>query len=104
MKRREFMMRGAGTALLGALPLGATAGWSGPLLDDPEAWVGRTFRIEDGTELTLAAVETLPTDGRSRQARLQFTVGAGSPPREGTHALRCGVERESLFLQSGRDG
>ena len=104
MKRRDFMMRTARTALLGAMPLGAAAGWRGPLLDDPEAWIGRTFRMDDGTDLTLASVEMLPTDGRSKQARLQFKVAAGAAPREGTHALRCGVEEEALFLQNGREG
>lgn len=104
MKRRDFMRRSAGTALLGALPLAATAGWHGALLDDPEAWIGREFRLADGTGLTLAAVEQLPADGYSRQARLQFKLMSGSAPREGTHALRCGIEEESLFLQAGREG
>lgn len=104
MKRRDFLMRSAGTAVLGAMPLGATAGWRGPLLDDPQAWLGREFRLADGSRLTLAAVEQLPTDGRSKQARLQFRVQSGTAPREGSHALSCGVEEETLFLQAGRDG
>lgn len=104
MKRREFIRRSAGTALLGAIPLGAAAGWRGPLLDDPDAWLGRVFRLADGSELELAAVERLPFDGRSQQARLQFRLVAGTAPREGTHALQCGLDAEELFLQPGRTG
>lgn len=104
MKRRDFMLRAAGTAALGAVPLGAAAGWRGPLLDDPSGWIGKVFRLPDGSHMTLAAVEQLADDRVSKQMRLQFHVLSGSAPREGTHALNCGVEQEMLFLQSGREG
>jgi hypothetical protein len=104
MKRRDFMLRSSGAALLGAMPLAASASWRGPLLDDPQAWIGREFRLADGSLLSLDAVESVPSDARSTQFRLQFRAVAGSTPREGSHALRCGFDEEVLFLQPGRDG
>jgi hypothetical protein len=104
MKRRDFMLRSSSAALLGAMPLAASATWRGPLLDDPQAWIGREFRLADGSVLSLHAVEALPSDGRSTQFRLQFRTFAGASPREGSHALRCGFDEEVLFLQPGSAG
>lgn len=104
MKRRDFVLRTTGAALLGAVPLGAAAALRGSLLDDPVAWLGTTFRLSDGGYLELADVESLAGDQYSRQVRLQFRVLAGAVPREGTHALACGSGEEMLFLQAGRSG
>ncbi|MGQ0800604.1 MAG: hypothetical protein ACT4NL_10905 [Pseudomarimonas sp.] len=104
MKRRDFMLRSAGSVMLGAAPLGAAAAWHGALLDDPQSWIGREFRLADGSQLALAAVEPVANDRDSIQMRLQFRVVSGSTPREGSHALSCGFDEETLFLQPGRDG
>ena len=104
MQRRDFMLRSASAALLGAVPLGASAALRGSLLDDPLAWVGTTFRLRDGSFLELADVESVASDRYSRQLRLQFRVLAGAAPREGTHALECGWRQERLFLQDGHEG
>lgn len=104
MKRRDFLVRSAGAAVLAAAPLGVGAAWSGPLLDDPNAWIGRRFQLADGSQLALAGVEHVLGDRHSTQFRLRFTVVSGTAPREGIHALRCGLDEEALFLQSGREG
>ena len=104
MKRRDFVVRSAGAAVLGAVPLGAVAALRGSLLDDPKAWLGTTFRLPDGSYLELADVEALAGDRYSRQVRLQFRMLTGAAPREGTHALECGSGEETLFLQAGREG
>lgn len=104
MKRREFVLRSAGAALLSAIPLGVAAAVRGSLLDDPLAWIGKVFRLADGSHLELADVERLAGDSHSTQYRLQFRTVSGAVPREGTHALSCGWNDERLFLQSGRQG
>ena len=104
MKRREFLLRSAGAALLGAVPLGVAAAVRGSLLDDPLAWIGTRFTLADGCALELAGVEQLPGDRHSTQLRLQFRTLAGSAPCEGTHALRSGWSEDALFLQAGREG
>lgn len=104
MKRRDFLTRSAGAALLASAPVAIAAGWRGRLLDDPQAWIGRGFHTPDGLELELVAVEMLPDDGRTRQARLLFELRGGELPRDGVHRLQCGLEQEELFLQRGRRG
>lgn len=104
MKRRDFLVRSAGAVVLAAAPLGASGAWSGPLLDDPDAWIGRRFDLADGSQIVLAGVERVAGDRYSSQFRLTFNVVSGTAPREGTHALRCGLDEEALFLQSGREG
>jgi len=104
MKRREFLKRSAGAALLGAVPVGVAAAARGPLLDDPQAWIGARFGLADGSLLELARVEPVAFDAASSQWRLQFRVLAGAAPREGLHALACGLGGEELFLQAGREG
>ena len=104
MKRRDFLVRSAGAALLGAVPFGIAAAVRGSLLDDPLAWVGTRFRAAEGVVLELAGVEQLACDRHSTQLRLQFRSVAGSVPREGTHVLASGWGEEALFLQTGRDG
>lgn len=104
MKRRDFLVRSAGAALLGAIPFGVAAAMRGSLLDDPLAWVGTRFRAADGAVLELANVEQLACDRHSTQVRLQFRTIAGNAPGEGTHVLASGWSEEALFLQSGRDG
>lgn len=104
MKRREFVVRSAGAALLGALPVGAMAASRGALLDDPQAWLGARFRTGQGSLLELADVERLAGDRHTTQWRLGFRVVEGAAPAEGTHVLACGSREDALFLQAGRQG
>jgi hypothetical protein len=104
MQRRDFMLRSAGAALLGAIPFGASAALRGPLLEDPLAWLGTMFRLPDGSRIELAGVEPVVGDRLSTQVRLQFRTVSGSAPREGTHVLAAGWHEELLFLQAGREG
>lgn len=104
MKRRDFLVRSAGAALLGALPAAMASNLRGPLLDDPAAWIGTTFRTTGGARLTLAAVEQLGGDRHTTQLRLQFRVLTGDAPGEGTHVLASGWSEQALFLQCGREG
>ena len=104
MKRRDFMLRSSAAALVGAIPVAANAAMRGPLVEDPLAWVGKVFRLADGSLLELARVEPVASDRISTQFRLQFHMLAGDAPREATHALCCGFDEEALFLQPGREG
>ena len=104
MKRRDFLVRSAGAALLGAVPFGVVRAARGTLLDDPVAWIGAEFRLADGTRLELADVEQVAGGRQSAQARLQFRTVAGSTPVEGTHTLASAWCEEPLFLQAGREG
>lgn len=104
MKRRDFLLRSAGAALLGAVPLCVAAASRGSLLDDPQGWIGTRFGLGDGSTLELARAERVSGDAQSSQWRLQFRTVTGNDPREGTHALACGFREESLFLQAGREG
>jgi hypothetical protein len=104
MKRREFVLRSGGAALLGAIPLGAAAAVRAPLLEDPAAWIGTRFTLSDGSRLELTGVEAVARDHLSTQSRLQFRTVSGTTPREGLHALSAAWDEQSLFLQSGREG
>lgn len=104
MKRREFVLRSGGAALLGAIPLSAAATARAPLLDDPAAWIGTRFTLSDGSRLELTGVESVARDLVSTQSRLQFRTVSGTPPCEGLHALSTAWDGESLFLQAGREG
>ena len=106
MKRRDFVVHSAGLAVLGAIPLGATAAPTsrhGTLLENPEAWVGTSFRLANGNRLKLVNVKPLADDGQSTQYRLQFRSRSGAMP-EGTYALDCGWCTEQLFLHPGIEG
>lgn len=104
MKRREFLVRSAGAALLAATPLGMAAAMRGSLLEEPQAWVGSEFRLADGSRITLAGVEQLACDRHTTQLRLQFHTVSGAAPAEGTHVLTSGWRDEPVFLQAGHAG
>jgi hypothetical protein len=104
VKRRHFLIRSAGAALCAAVPLGAAAALRGSLLDDPESWLGQTFRLPDGARLELARVERRALDRHATQWRLQFRKLAGDSPAEGMHALASTWREEQVFLQDGREG
>lgn len=104
MKRRDFLVRSAGAALLGAVPFGIAAASRGSLLDDPLAWIGTAFRTADGAVIELAQVEQLACDRTSTQVRLHFRALFGAVPGEGTHTLASSRGKEMLYLQSGREG
>ena len=105
MKRRDFVLRSAAVALLGAVPLGAmAASRRGTLLENPTAWLGSSFRLDNGNRLELVNVESVAGDGQSTQYRLQFRTRSGFMPPEGTHRLDCGWCEEYLFLQPGLEG
>lgn len=103
MKRRDFLMRSAGAALLAAVPIGVAAAARGSLLDEPLAWIGTRFHTPDGAVMVLDQVEQLDGDRHSTQLRLQFRSLSGVVP-EGTHVLASGWCEEPLFLQAGHAG
>ena len=104
MKRRDFLLRSAGAALLAATPLSVLAAARGGLLEDPQAWIGTRFRLAGGAEIELAAVEQLGCDRHCTQHCLRFRALSGSTPPEGTHLLTGPHGQHALFLQVGRDG
>jgi hypothetical protein len=104
MNRRHFLLGTAGAALVGAIPVAVTAAARGSLLDDPAAWIGSHFRLADGSQLELAAVDELSCDRHSSQLRLRFRSLNGVAPAEGIHPLSTGWSEDSLFLQPARDG
>lgn len=104
MKRRDFLVRTAGAALLAATPVAVLAVSRGTLLDDPQAWVGTRFRLTEGAHIELVAVERLACDRHCTQLSLRFRTLSGSAPAEGTHVLASARGEATLFLQAGRDG
>jgi hypothetical protein len=104
MNRRDFLSRSTAAALLAAVPVVVVAATRGPLLEDPTAWIGTTFRLADGSRLELAAVEELACDRYSTQVRMHFRTVSGVSPAEGTHALSSAWSEEDVFLQPGRVG
>lgn len=104
MKRRDFLLSSAAVALTASAPLGARVLQSGSLLDDPQAWVGTEFELPDGTRVVLSGVFDQRFDAHTVQSRLQFTLRAGSVPREGSYVLCSRAQNETLFLQAGREG
>ena len=104
MKRRHFLACTATAAVVGALPALASAAGRGPLLDDPESWLGAEFGLDDGSRIRLERVERLAGDRHRIQARLQFRTVAGAAPAEGLHRLGHGLRSEDLFLQRGAEG
>lgn len=104
MKRRDFLLRSAGAAVLAATPLAVLAATRGTLLDDPLAWVGTRFRLAEGGQLELAAVDSLACDRHCTQRSLRFRVVTGCAAVEGTHVLAHAGGEEMLFLQAGREG
>lgn len=104
MKRRDFLLGSTAVALAASAPLGASVLQRGSLLDDPQAWIGAEFELPDGTRLVLSGVSDRRVDAHSVQSNLQFTLRAGTLPREGSHELCSRALNETLFLQAGRDG
>lgn len=104
MKRRDFLLRSTRLAVAGGVLPAVALRARAALLDDPDAWVGTHFHLEDGSTLELLDVQHDHRDRHCAQCRLQFRVVAGTVPGEGIQVLRCATAEQALFLQPGHIG